>query len=197
MHDRMPPGHRLRRRRGRTRGSVRTAPYRQRVALAAYGPSSSSSPPWSSSKGSLSCTGSLYAPSIGSGLGGTSFSGLSVSRSKGQPLANDAPDRTRSTLSVVDTKSNAVAVPEIKFAEITVQMVLGAMLIDALHAPLEDRKISFNGVSMSYPAHPFLFGMVDGFVSGEPLSDIGIGPQFVSHQGALGISVVEHRAPDV
>ena len=35
--------------------------------------------------------------------------------------------------------------PEVKFSHVQMQMPLRAMLIDALHAPLEDTEVSFNG----------------------------------------------------
>jgi hypothetical protein len=40
---------------------------------------------------------------------------------------------------IVNAKRNAVAVAEIKLRQIAVQMLLSAMLVDALHAALEDR----------------------------------------------------------
>ena len=125
------------------------------------------------------------------------MAGLSVSRSMGQPLTHDTANHTLSALNIVDTKSDAVAVPEAKFAEITVQVVLGAVLVYSLHAALENREVSLNGVGMSESAHPFLCGMVDGFMGGKPLSDIAVSPQFVGHQSALGVGVLEDCAPDV
>ena len=44
------------------------------------------------------------------------------------------------------------------------QMVLAAMLIDALHAALEDRKVAFNGVGMDDPTHVFADAVVDGLM---------------------------------
>ena len=45
-------------------------------------------------------------------------------------------------------QAHAVAIAEIEFAKIAVQMLLAAMLIDALHAALEDRKVAFDGVGV-------------------------------------------------
>lgn len=51
---------------------------------------------------------------------------------------------------------------EIVFGQITVQMVLAAMLVDALHPALEDRKEAFNGVRRRFAANVFLFAVIDG-----------------------------------
>lgn len=54
---------------------------------------------------------------------------------------------------IVNAHGNAVALAEVKFRQIAVQMVFGAMLIDALHAALEDREIAFNGVGVDVAAN--------------------------------------------
>jgi hypothetical protein len=45
---------------------------------------------------------------------------------------------------IINAKRNAIAVPEIELRQIWVQMFLGAMLIDAFHAALEDRIVTFD-----------------------------------------------------
>jgi len=65
-----------------------------------------------------------------------------VSRSIGQPLATDAIGYAADALSIVYTKFGAVAVAKIELRKIPVQMLLGAMLIDAMHAALEESKRS-------------------------------------------------------
>ena len=44
------------------------------------------------------------------------------------------------------------------------QMALAAMLIDALHAALEDRKVAFNGVGVDDPTHVFANAVIDGLM---------------------------------
>lgn len=56
----------------------------------------------------------------------------------GQPLAYRATDRAIGALAVVNPELGAVAVAEIELCQIAVQVLLGAMLVDALHAALED-----------------------------------------------------------
>ena len=47
-------------------------------------------------------------------------------------------------------KRNAVAIPKIKLGKITVQMLLAAVLIHALHAALENRVVTFDRVRMDF-----------------------------------------------
>src|SRR6266550_5776411 len=119
-----------------SRRSVETALDRACALTAAYAPPPSSVSSRSSSNGSLSCSGSLYGPPSQSGLGASRLGGLATSRSVGQPLANGAQDRALCAARVINASSNAVAVSEIKFGEVAVQMPLVTMLIDAGHAAL-------------------------------------------------------------
>ena len=50
-------------------------------------------------------------------------------------------------LPMVDAKGITVGVSEIKFGQVAVKVLLGAVLIDALHAALEDRIEAFDRVS--------------------------------------------------
>jgi hypothetical protein len=65
-------------------------------------------------------------------------------------------------------------------------VLLAAVLIDALHAALEDREIAFNRVSGHVAAHVFVVLVLDGFVlwpaPGSADTELGVlmGPE-VSH----------------
>src|SRR5712664_3625392 len=72
----------------------------------------------------------------------------SMSRSIGQPLADHAAKKNLGALEIFDAIGLAVVVAEIKFSHVAVQVVVGAVLIDALHAALEDGEEAFNGVGM-------------------------------------------------
>jgi hypothetical protein len=72
------------------------------------------------------------------GLGASRFSGLATSRSIGEPLADCALNRPSGARTVIDAEGNAVAVAEIEFSKIAVQMPLVAVLINTLHPALED-----------------------------------------------------------
>ncbi len=80
-----------------------------------------------------------------------------MSRSIGEPLADDTHKGALGTLHVIYAKPNAVAIAEIEFAQIAVQMALAAMLVNALHAALEDRVIALKGVGVrTYSPAPWL-----------------------------------------
>ena len=47
-----------------------------------------------------------------------------------------------------------VVISELEFRRVAVQVLLGAGLVDALRAPLEDAKIALNGVAVDRAATP-------------------------------------------
>ena len=53
---------------------------------------------------------------------------------------------------VVYPIGNPIVVPELEFGRVAVQVLLGAMLVDALHAPLEDREVALNRVRVDRAA---------------------------------------------
>ena len=65
----------------------------------------------------------------------------------GQPLADDALKRVRRALRILDAKPRTVVVAKIKLRDVAVQMLLAAMLVDALHAALEDAENSLRACS--------------------------------------------------
>jgi hypothetical protein len=65
-----------------------------------------------------------------------------------EALAFHTFDSGKCAINVAVAKARSVIVPEIKFREITMQMLLFAMLIDDLHAAFKDRKHAFNRVRM-------------------------------------------------
>ena len=70
------------------------------------------------------------------------------SRSIGEAFPNDAFDRALGALYVIYAKPNAIAIAKIEFGKVAVQMAFAAMLVDAFHTALEDRKVAFNGVGV-------------------------------------------------
>jgi hypothetical protein len=114
-----------------------------------------------------------------------------MSRSIGQPLADNTADRSLGALLVFDAESRAVVIAEIEFGEIPVQMPLVTMLVDAAHATLEHGKEALGGVHMSLAAHPLFVAVVDGFMaSSKPLTDAAVGRPLVGHQSAGAICVL-------
>jgi len=82
-----------------------------------------------------------------------------MSRSIGKALSDDAFDGAFGALYVIYAETNAIGTAEIKLAQIAVQMLLCAALIDAFHAALEDRIVAFDGIGMDVAANIFLFRM--------------------------------------
>jgi hypothetical protein len=108
--------------------------------------------------------------------------GLSmVSLPVSEALSDDSLDCPFGALHVVYTKPNAVAVPEIKFGQISVQMFLFAMLIDAYHSAFENRVIALNRVGVDNPAHVFIDRMGDGLMHPILVTEFVVGGQFVAH----------------
>ena len=77
-----------------------------------------------------------------------------IGPSIGEALANDALGQFVSALSVIHAKRNAVVMTEIKFRQITVQMLLGAMLVRPAHAALEHGEVAFDCVGRDEPCRP-------------------------------------------
>lgn len=66
----------------------------------------------------------------------------------GKSLANYPLQGSLGPALIVDAKLYAIVVAEFKLSQIAMQMFLAAMLIDALHAALENREIAFQRVRM-------------------------------------------------
>jgi hypothetical protein len=59
--------------------------------------------------------------------------------------------------------------------------VLGTVLIDALHAPLEHREVALNRVRVDDAAHVFLLAVVHGLMLNERFAELAILTGFVGH----------------
>jgi hypothetical protein len=105
---------------------------------------------------------------------------LAISRSISEPLADDATNRTLRPLNIINSKRDPIVVPKIKFGEITMQMFLADVLIDAIDPALEDREVSLGGVSVSITSDVFILRVNDGMMAGEFLASFPIDATFVS-----------------
>jgi hypothetical protein len=86
--------------------------------------------------------------------------GLSVtSLPVGKPLSDHALQSAFGPLYVIAAKPNAVSITEIELRKIPMQMLFLAVLVDALHAALEDRKVAFHGVGVHDTEHVFFCGV--------------------------------------
>jgi hypothetical protein len=94
-------------------------------------------------------------------------SGLPMSRSLSEPLADYAANCAIGALYIVDAERDPVAVAEIEFGEIAVKVFLADVLIDAVDSALQDREVIFGGIGRDIAANVFLLRVVHGAVTGE------------------------------
>lgn len=118
--------------------------------------------------------------------------GLAINCSTGQPLADCAANRLIGALLIINPKRDSVAIAEIEFGKVAVQMALVAVLIHADHSALEDGEEALGAVHMGFAARPFRGCVIYAAVSREAPPDRAIGVAFVGHQFAVGVSVVEY-----
>ena len=83
-------------------------------------------------------------------------------------------------------------IPEIELCQVAVQVRFATVLIDALHAALEDRKVAFDCVGMGSAARPFVIAVVDGFVAGKLFAKAGVQVAFVGAQMGFAAGVADH-----
>ena len=92
---------------------------------------------------------SIWFSAFGFGFCGFCHRTVSVSsRLISQALPDDALQRASARCNIVNAELHAIAVAEIKFGQIPMQMLLFAVLIDAFHAALEDRIVALDGVGV-------------------------------------------------
>ena len=92
-----------------------------------------------------------------------------------------------------------MVIAEVEFGQVAVQMVMGAMLVNALHATLEDREEALDGIGMDvrvFEVDVFLDRMTHYAVIGEEAAKVGIAVgvlrRFVSHD-VSGQGYVRHH----
>ena len=81
-----------------------------------------------------------------------------------EALADDAFEQHIGAVGIVVAKGNAVAVAEVEFVDVALQMLARAMLIDAAHSALEDAEIAFDGVGVNLTTPIFFDAVLDGFM---------------------------------
>jgi hypothetical protein len=74
---------------------------------------------------------------------------LAISRLIGQTLANYTIENPCSPVGIIDPLGYPIAVPEVKLSQVAVYVFLRAVLINVLHAALEDRKITLNSIGVN------------------------------------------------
>src|SRR6516162_1517491 len=109
-------------------------------------------------------------------------SGLPMSRSVGEPLADYAAQRPVRALLIVNAETDSVAVAEIEFGEIAMKVLLADVLIDAINSALQDREIILGSIGRGISANVFLLRVIDGPVTCKPLASFPINAALVSSQ---------------
>jgi hypothetical protein len=66
-----------------------------------------------------------------------------------EALAGPALHGALRTFSIVDAKSDAIVVSEIKFSKVAVEMFFAAMLINPAHAAFEKREVALQRIGMN------------------------------------------------
>src|SRR5882672_2569727 len=108
-----------------------------------------------------------------------------MSRLIGEPLALNSAQQNLGALHVLDAKRLAIAVAEIELRKVAVQVIVGAVLIDTLHAAFEDREESLDGVGMQSvigPRHILSALVMHDAVPSEFPAYQGVGVVFVGHE---------------
>lgn len=103
-----------------------------------------------------------------------------ISGAISQALPDNAFQSQLGTLYVIYADTDTIVITEIKLRDIAVKMPLFAMLIDAFHAALKNRKIALNGIGMHVVADPFIGLVADTLMAREMLVQSGISTAFRS-----------------
>jgi hypothetical protein len=89
---------------------------------------------------------------------------------------------------IINTKRNAVAVPEIKLCQIAAQMLLSTVLIDAFMPRLKFDS-SLNRVGRDLTASVLLLAVIDRLVAVELLADAFVEAGLIRHEVAFAADV--------
>jgi hypothetical protein len=92
---------------------------------------------------------------------------------------------------IIDAETDTVLVPEIKLRQIAVQVLLGAMLVDAHHSALEYR-IDLDRVGVGIVANVYHLVVRDRFVASELLPDLAVLGSLVGHKLGFAGNVLAH-----
>jgi hypothetical protein len=102
----------------------------------------------------------------------------------------------RSPFPIVHAQGDTVGISEIEFAQIAVQVLLGAMLIDAFHAAFKDRIVAFNGVGGDVTANVLFNGVSDGLMARLLAANFFV-DFLISHEAAFAADVFANNRRNV
>src|SRR5947208_12684602 len=112
-----------------------------------------------------------------------------TSRFIGETAALCAFDGQRRALHVIHPTLLPVAVAEIKFGQIAMQVSFADVLIGAVHAALQDREKSLDGVGVDVAANVLIGTVFDMAVRAEIPAEPDKQRGFVGHEMAVGVGM--------
>ena len=104
-----------------------------------------------------------------------------MSRLISEPFTHNTGKEFIGPLRIINSLGNALAIAEVKLSKVAVKVLFAAMLIDALHAALENRIIAFDGIGVDDATHIFVSRMVDGLMHPIFVAKLIVGGQFIAH----------------
>ena len=107
-------------------------------------------------------------------------------------LADDAFSRKFGAHKIIHAERGACVVTKIELREIAVQMLLAAVLINALHAALKNREVAFNRISGHVAANVFLATMIYSFVAGKFSAKLFVPSRLIGHEAGFAGNVIAH-----
>lgn len=113
---------------------------------------------------------------------------FSVSRSIGEPLADDTLEGIGRPFGIVHAKGNPVVVSEVELGKVAVQMLLADMVEGAGDAALQDREVTLDGVGVNVATDIFLDAVVDGLMAEVPVH-MAVLPSIVGDEQGLVIDL--------
>lgn len=120
-----------------------------------------------------------------SAFGGFFF--MSVNQFPVTEVLTDAPGEDQcGAVEISIPEIGSGIVPEIEFREIPVQVLFGAMVIDALHPPLEDAEKPLDRIGVDLPPSIFPAGVVDGLMACYMPVGIQIDTAFIGVEDCSG-----------
>lgn len=107
----------------------------------------------------------------------------------GQALTHHALNGLDGTLNVLHAQGRPLAVPEVEFAQVALQMRGADVVIHAIDAALEDREIALDRIRVRVPTNVLFNAVVDRVVPRKVWSDDAILAFAIRHQGGLLIKL--------
>src|SRR5207248_11749774 len=99
------------------------------------------------------------------------------------------------------SEPDTIGIAEIELRQVAVQVLLGAMLINALHAALEDRIEAFDGIGMNgalaLVPDVFLIGVTNGVMTGKFLAYATIQGSLIGHDLGFARDVLTDDRHDI